>query len=302
MISRLKSFSKQTWAKLAGMYAGIVFGIYWIPVRFMDEAGIYGMWAVLVFNLVSFTLILPWVLYRWREFVPGRLRLHFGAGITGLAYVLYVGAFLYSEVIRVLVLFYLMPIWGFVFARIFVGEAITAVRWISMLLGLTGLLVICGIQNGIPVPSGIGDWMALLSGLLWAGISISVLTDRHEPLNYSVTFLFWSVVWSILIAIVASRHGVLSSPQWHQLGGILVWLVPLAMLVIIPAAFATMYAPSILNPGIVGLLFMTEISVGTITAALFAGEPFGITEIAGVLLITIAGVAEPLHDLVRKGR
>ena len=51
-----------------------------------------------------------------------------------------------------------------------------------------------------------------------------------------------------------------------------------------------------LNPGVVGLLFMTEISVGTTTAALFAGEPFGLREITGVILITLAGISEPIYQ------
>ena len=55
-----------------------------------------------------------------------------------------------------------------------------------------------------------------------------------------------------------------------------------------------------LNPGIVGLLFMTEISIGTATAAIWAGEPFGMREIAGVLLISMAGVFEPLVALLRR--
>jgi hypothetical protein len=48
---------------------------------------------------------------------------------------------------------------------------------------------------------------------------------------------------------------------------------------------------------------MTEISVGTVTAALWAGEPFGLREITGVLLISIAGLAEsvPLPPAWRRG-
>ena len=69
----------------------------------------------------------------------------------------------------------------------------------------------------------------------------------------------------------------------------------LAILVIVPAADATVYAPSHLNPGSVGLLFITEISVGAGTAALFANEPFGLKEITGIILTTLAGIAEPIR-------
>ena len=39
---------------------------------------------------------------------------------------------------------------------------------------------------------------------------------------------------------------------------------------------------------------MTEISVATVTAAIWAGEPFGLREIVGVVLISSAGLAESL--------
>ena len=275
-------------------------GIYWIPLRYMDETGFPGMWAVFLFNLVSLVLLVPYILKEWSQLVPGRKRMHAIACITGLAYVCYTGAFLYTEVIRALVFYYLMPVWGFFLARIFIGERITPIRWLSILLGIGGLLAICGIDEGIPIPSRAGDWLALAGGFIWAGAALAILTDKQDTVNYTVTFLFWATVCSIVFALVASRSGVLSPPQWAHLTDTLVWLVPFALFIIIPGAFVTLYAPSQLNPGIVGLLFMTEISVGTVTAALLADEPFGTREIAGVLLITLAGVAEPLFQWIRK--
>jgi drug/metabolite transporter (DMT)-like permease len=44
---------------------------------------------------------------------------------------------------------------------------------------------------------------------------------------------------------------------------------------------------------------MTEISVGTATAAIWAGEPFGAREIAGVVLISAAGLVESLSDFMK---
>ncbi len=40
---------------------------------------------------------------------------------------------------------------------------------------------------------------------------------------------------------------------------------------------------------------MTEISVGTVTATIWAGEPFGMRELIGVTLITLAGLSEFIY-------
>jgi drug/metabolite transporter (DMT)-like permease len=298
----MNTLNKQTWAKLSAIFSGLVFGIYWIPLRAMEDSGFNGIWSVAMFSLVGFAIVSPYAVSRWRELIPGRLTLHLNSMLAGLAFVLYAGAFVYTEVIRVIVMFYLMPVWGFIIARIVSGEKITGIRWVSMALGLGGLAAIFGVENGVPMPSNVGDWMALSGGLMWAAVAMSILTDKQDTVNYTIGFLFWSTIIAIIAGLIWTGAGALPAPQWHQAGSVLPWLIPFAVLIIVPGAFATMYGPSQLNPGVVGLFFMIEISVGTTTAALFAGEPFGAKEIVGVILITLAGLAETLFLLHRKLR
>jgi len=79
------------------------------------------------------------------------------------------------------------------------------------------------------------------------------------------------------------------------------WLVPVIVVVVMSGVYASMWGAPKLNPGIVGLLFMTEISVGAITAALWSGDPCGWREVIGIVLITAAGVIESVWDLLARG-
>ncbi len=290
--------SKENIAKLVSIYAGLVFGIFWIPLRALGEAGFSGAWSPVMLNSFPLTFVCPLLIYRWRVFVPGRLRFHIGGFFAGFSFVLYTNSLMYTEVVRSTLLFYLMPIWGFLLARIVVGQIITPVRWLSMALGLGGLLIIFGVDVGLPLPRNIGDWMALGSGLVWAVASLMMLTDNEDAINYGLAFFLWGTLGAALMAYVASIHGLAPVPNWSTVVRMLPWLIPLAILVVIPAGFAAVYGPTQLNPGVVGLLFMTEISVATVTAALFAGEPFGIRELLGIILISLAGLAEPLFDFI----
>lgn len=285
--------SEQTLARFCGIYSGLVFGIYWIPLRALEASGFEGMWATTVFNGVSTLVVAPLIIYYWRNFFHRRWRFHFICFGVGLGYALYASAFVYTQVVSVIVLFYLMPIWGFLLARWFIGDPITPARWFSMIIAFAGLWIILGKGNNIPVPQNVGDWMALSSGLIWAALALMLLTDKKEnPLNYAAGFVGWGFITCLVSAIVATSLGYSAPPHWPALGHELIWLLPFALIVIVPAAVATIYGPTKLNPGIVGLLFMTEISVGTITAALWAGEPFGTRQIIGIILITIAGILE----------
>ena len=80
---------------------------------------------------------------------------------------------------------------------------------------------------------------------------------------------------------------------------VLYWMIPVAVILIIPPAFALMWGASVISPGLIGILFMTEVSVGAVTAAIWAGEPFGLREALGVVVITTAGALEPIYSLLK---
>jgi drug/metabolite transporter (DMT)-like permease len=244
-----------------------------------------------MFYAVPMTLLVPLFIYRARRFIPGRLRFHCGAVILGLALVMYSTAYNYTEVVRVVVLFYLTPIWGFLLARAFIGEAISPARWLAMVLGIGGALTIFGADMGLPLPKNLGDWLALGSGVLWAVGSLMLLTDDGDALDYGLAFFCWAVLIATAVAWFADGQ---QSPswQWSTVEDVLPWMIPVAALVIIPSGFATIYGPTQLNPGTVGILFMAEIIVATATAAIFTGEPFGLRELLGVILIMLASMVE----------
>ena len=66
--------------------------------------------------------------------------------------------------------------------------------------------------------------------------------------------------------------------------------------------YASMWAVPLLAPAIVGVLYMTEISSGAISSALWSGEPFGVREILGICLITLAAILESARDMWRQYR
>ena len=289
-------------AKGASLYAGVVFGIYWIPLRALETAGFPGIWASVALNAIPFVLVLPTLALRAANICRHGRRFHVGCLLLGLAYALYASAFLFTQVINVIVLYYLLPLWGFLLARAVTGEAITPTRWLAMLLGFLGIFFIFGAFDGLPLPRNGGDWMALASGFLWAAGSLLLLLDRDgTPIDCGIAFVFWGTLCATLLATIASLYGVLPPPRPPNLN-LLFWLLPVAVLVVIPASFATVYGPMVLNPGVVGLLFMTEISVGTITAAILTDEPFAAPQLLGIFCVSVAGLLEILWPSLRKRR
>ena len=151
----------ETLAKFAVAYSGLVWGLFWIPLRALDRAGVEGLWAALVFYLVPGVMVLPVVAWRWRRHVEGGRWLVLLGLATAGPLVLYSFAMLYTEVVDAMLLFYLTPVWSTILGRMFLREPITLIRWLSITIALAGMLVILGTGADWPIPDSLGDWAAL---------------------------------------------------------------------------------------------------------------------------------------------
>jgi drug/metabolite transporter (DMT)-like permease len=298
----LHSFDSETRAKLACAYSGVVWGVFWLPLRGLEQAGVSGSWAILVFYLAPLLAVAPFVLLRLPQLRAGGLDLQSKSFLVALGMVPYSVALLETEVVRAILLFYLTPIWSALLARLVLGEAITPVRWVSMALGFLGLLVILKAESGLPLPANIGDWLAFAAGILWAAAAVSLRRGPfHDALDLTGMNFFWSSLMAVLFLWLIPGAWA-AAPAVAAVLSALPWLAPTLLVVLLTGTYATMWATPKLNPAVVGLLFMTEISVGAVTAALWAGEPFGIREASGVVLITAAGVLESVWQLWAKPR
>ncbi len=289
----------ETLAKIAVAYSGLVWGLFWIPLRELEKVGIAGVWATLVFYLVPAVLLLPVFAWRWRRHVEGGLWLVLLGLSTSVPLALYSFAMLYTEVVDAMLLFYLTPMWSTVLGRIFLGERITALRAMSIGIALLGMVVILGGSGGWPIPDSFGDWAALGSGFGWSVASVLLrLGNTNHALELTTQNFLWSAVAMILAAALFAQT---PAPALGQAAAQLWWLVPTIVVVVMTGVYTSMWGAPLLSPAVVGLLFMTEISVGTVTAALWAGEPFGWRELTGVALISLAGVLESVVEVWRRG-
>jgi drug/metabolite transporter (DMT)-like permease len=279
-------------AKVACATAGAIWGLYWIPLRAVNTAGINGSWATTLFYLAPFLLLLPIAIFRWRHIYRAGWPLQWIAILAALALVFYSNAFLYTDVIRAALLYYLTPIWSAVLARIWLKEPITRGRIVSIVLGLLGLLVILNADQGFPIPRNAGDWMGLIAGLFWALTANVMRRDSGQhTFDVLISWFFWAAVFALVFAMLPILDKP-PAPDMRQVIEVLPWFLPVVLLMIIPMFYAITWGVPLLNPGTVGILFMIEIGVAAVSAALLTDEPFGMREALGVGLITAAGLTE----------
>jgi len=274
---------------VAGLLTGAtLWGLIWYPYRLLEYHGMGGVVATLGSYLIALllgSLLFPasWLELRRAPLVLIAIAL--SAGWTNLAYVLGV---LEGEVMRVLLLFYLAPLWTVPLARIILNERPNAVGYWVILLALGGALVMLWHpQAGVAWPANHAEWYGLSSGL---GFALSnVLTRRiaHVDIRVKSLAVFAGCVVISVAALTvggASHPDVagLSTAQWMLLGGIGITL--LVMSLGVQYGLTHMAA----TRAIVILLF--ELVVAAISAYWLAGEVMSLREWVGGTMIVAAAL------------
>lgn len=284
----------ETIAKLAVAFSGLVWGLFWLPLRALGSAGIDSLWSLVVFYLVPATMVLPLLALRWRRALEGGRGLAAIGVATSVPLVLYSVAILNTDVIRAMMLFYLTPVWSTLLERAILKQPISRTRWLAIAIAFAGMLVIFRADRGWPLPQNAGDWAALAAGLGWSVASVMLRLDqRHHALDMFIQNFLWSALLMILVVTAVGWHG---APSAVLVASQLWWLVPAIILIVMSGAYASLWGAPKLPPGLVGILYMTEISAGTITAAIWSGDPFGWRELTGVILISVAGLLETAFE------
>jgi len=276
-------------ADLAIVASTLLWGTLWIPLRKLTEAGLGGSWATAAGFTLPLLVLLPFgVAHRRSIAAAGRPLVRAGV-VMAACLALYSEALLRGNVARVILLFYLTPVWSTLLARVFLGDRITAARLTTIALGLAGMFVVFGIDAGAPLPRATAEWMGLLSGLLWAAAMVAlkrVGPDASEFDKIFVLFVFLGALFALLTLVPGGRPWTTPAPEilLHSAG----WLMLLGLFWMPAVLWLTLYGAGRLDPGRVAVLLTFEVVIGLTSAALLTDEPFGVRELTGAVLIVAA--------------
>lgn len=266
-----------------------LWGLFWLPLRHIDAAGVSGMWAVVIINLVPLLFLAPLAIYRRASFFSD-IKTKSIVGIAlggGMAF--YAIAFLYTSVLRTTLLFYMSPIWATLLAMFILKEKVNAGRWLAIATGFAGLLLVLSDKNTTAISTGLnrGDFFALLSGLFWGYGTVAIKKSTDIPaIDLVPSQYFWATVIGTIVLLTTVNSPEFRVPNSQQWLDVLPLVTGFYVLLIVPTIVICTRIAQILSPGRVCLLMMSEVLVAGISAPLFAGESISIIEwFAGSLII-----------------
>ena len=268
----------------------LFWGTYWIPLRLIDKSNNGSVWPICIsFLLLSIILIKPLLRSFNIVFIHKNYYFFIGCLFAAIGISLYSESLLRGEIAKVVVLFYLCPIWGTIFARIILHQSFTIKRICSIILGLIGLEIIIGVEEGIFFPSAIVEWIALLAGLTWAmSTTFFHLADTtHGVEKTSLTSFLIPFLFLLLCFIPGGRNIGLAN-NLLSIHPIYIWMILFAVIWLLPSILLTYFSVEVLDPGRLNILLAFEVVVGFLSAALLTEEVISYREYLGAVFVITA--------------
>ncbi len=279
------------------MFNSLVWGLSWWPFRQLEAQGLHPLWAtVLVFvpTVVVIAAARPRaVVQLLRERSLWVVLLAAGATNAAFNWATVVG-----DVVRVVLLFYLMPLWSVLLARWLLKESLTPVAGLRMALSLVGAGIVLGGPGaggvpGLPLPQSLADWLGLLGGFAFAlnNVMLKRTANLPEEGRALAMFVGGALVAGALAAVLSAQGGI----AWPLAAGVAPWpwWVP-ALLLTLSALFlcsnlALQYGAVRLPVEVGSVLMLSEVLFAAVSAALLgAGRITGSLLVGGALIVLTA--------------
>ena len=276
-------------------------GIYWLPLRHIESAGISGIWSVVCVYTVPLLFLLPLFFVRRHTLrANAGTTLLIGAAIGGgLAF--YAIAFLYTTILRTTLLFYMTPIWSTLLSMIVLKEKISPRRWIAIMVGLAGVALLVTSSNPFADSGGInrGDVLALLAGVSWGLGIVLIKKSKHiGATDIVLSQYLCATLISLIVLVTTVGSSDFHIPTLLQLKAAMPYIIGFYVLIILPGLYITTRISQIISPGRVGILMMSEVLVAGISAPLVAGEVISLVEWGAGMLIVTATLIEVLSPQI----
>jgi len=279
-------------ATLALTFNAFTWGVSWWPFRWLQERGLHALWATVMIYAVAVVLISVWRPQAWGHLWRTRSLwwIVLAAGATNAAFNT---AVTIGDVVRVVLLFYVMPLWAVLLARVLLGERLTFLAAVRVVLALTGAAIVLWPSDGSawPVPTSTGEVLAVAGGFSFALNNVMLRREAHQPNSARALAMFAGGAGVSLLA--ALWLGVAGTVPWPPAPapGWLAGLLGLAMVFLL-SNLALQYGSARLPANATAVVMVSEVLFAAVSAvALGAGVVSWPLAVGGMLILSASLLA-----------
>jgi drug/metabolite transporter (DMT)-like permease len=279
---------KPLYPVLVLLAASVLWGLSWLPLKYFAGFGLQGVNVTLVGHGSVGALSLVWLARRasaWRADWRGMALLALFGGLANLAFS---SAMVEGDVVRVMVLFYLLPAWGVLGGWLLLGERVDGIRKLSVVGALCGAFLILGGVRLLSVRPSLADVLAVVSGMALAlnNVLFRKMVSVSIPDKVAAMFV-GCLVWAMPLTLLGVQALPSSVPA-----GVWLQLVGFGLVGLLAATAGTQWGVAHMEAGRSSVLIIMELVVTVASAALLSGARLQPVEWFGGALIATATFAE----------
>lgn len=273
------------------LFNAFVWGVSWWPFRQLNALGLHSLWATGFVFCLATLLISVARPAAWRVLLADR-RLLWLVLASGAANIAFTWGVMIGEVVRVVLLFYLMPVWAAPLARWLLGEPVTPLTVLRIALAVSGAIVVLHEPGmGVPLPNGLADWLGLGGGMAFAAVNVLLRYTADARHDARLLSLFvGSGALAIALALLVTASGGIAAPPAPAPAWIAVTLA--LALALLAGNLALQYAAARLASSVTVLVMLSEVPFAALSSVLIAGEALSPrTLVGGAMIVTAAAMA-----------
>jgi len=287
----------------------LVWGLSWWPLRQLEVLGLHPLWAtagVFLLSALVLTCLYPkaWLCFKqspalgWLVLASGLTNVGFNWAVTT------------GDVVRVVLLFYLMPAWSLLLAWWLLNERPTRGALLRLSLAFLGVVLVLKTPDSPwPLPQDLPDLLALGSGMTFALTNIWLLRLQHTPASARMIAMFGGgALMAIVCALLATVTGVIApATAWPsettdalalllaQVSVWAPWIVGLSLAFLV-SNFTLQYGAARLSAHTTSMVMMSEIVFATVSSvALGASTLTWRISLGGGMIVLAALLASQAH-------
>jgi drug/metabolite transporter (DMT)-like permease len=273
------------------VFNAFTWGVSWWPFRQLGAMGLHPLWLTgCIYSIAVVVLLLArpaaaGQLWRtrslwWLVLASGGTNACFNWGVS------------IGDVVRVVLLFYLMPLWTVLLSRLLLGERISARGAFRVALALAGALVVlwpaAGAGHapaaGAPVQGLLPDLLGLLGGFCFALNNVLLRREARQPESARALAMFsGGAVVSLVLASWLTATGVASAPPPLARA----WVLPALGLAawFLASNLTLQYGAARLPANTTAVVMISEVFFASASALALGAGHLGWREALGALMI-----------------